>query len=225
MDDKEPVVINIVTEVIVAIIVLLIVFGLVGGFLQSITDRYLNFIRGFYDRDWGSFAGAFKILFIITDILLVGFVIYTHRRYQALLRSSPDAEVEVSIGAPEEEVRNEWGEIKKLVVSRNPSEWNMAVLRADALLDRVVTLRGYSGISFADRLKIMDPSQLPSLDRVWSAHRLRNMIAHDPTQSQTQETIVHALDAYEQALRELGFLEKQNKERNAADIVADRDPT
>ena len=113
------------------------------------------------------------------------------------------------IVSPKEEVKNNWLRIQELMVSTNPSDWNMAVLHADSLLDEVLIRFGYQGESMADRLKIVDPHQMPSLDRIWSAHRLRNSIAHDPGLQNTRETIEYAIKTYEQALKELGLMEKK----------------
>ena len=95
-----------------------------------------------------------------------------------------------------------------LMNSTNPSDWNMAVLRADALLDEILIKLGYEGETMADRLKIVNSRQIPSLERVWAAHRLRNNIAHDPLEQNTREIIVYAVKAYEQALTELGMMKK-----------------
>ena len=109
----------------------------------------------------------------------------------------------------EEEGGRAWDGIRDLANSGNPSDWNMAVLRADALLDDILSRQGYDGITMAERLKVVDPVKLPSLDRLWSAHRLRNMIAHDPLEQHTKETIIHALRSYEVALKELGMLREE----------------
>ncbi|MEK7082402.1 MAG: hypothetical protein AAB915_01875, partial [Patescibacteria group bacterium] len=60
--------------------------------------------------------------------------------------------------------------------------------------------------TLADRLKVADPETLPSLDTLWSAHRLRNAIAHDPLEQHTKDSIIYSLRAYETALKELGAL-------------------
>ena len=64
----------------------------------------------------------------------------------------------------------------------------------------------------AERLKIVDPGKLPSLERVWSAHRLRNLIVHGPLEAHPKETIAYALQSYELALRELGVLREKEEE-------------
>ena len=82
----------------------------------------------------------------------------------------------------------------------------MAIIRADSLLDDALMHLGYDGETMGDRLKIMDPIQMPSLDRVWAAHRLRNIIVHDPMIVHTKEAVVNALRAYQDAFRELKLL-------------------
>jgi len=72
----------------------------------------------------------------------------------------------------------------------------------------VVELEIEEKAQFLQRLKIVDPTTLPSLDEVWSAHRLRNMIAHDPLEQHTRETIMAALRSYKRALKDLGLLEE-----------------
>lgn len=109
----------------------------------------------------------------------------------------------------DEEARSAWEEIQRLAASQNPSEWNMAIIRADGLFDEALQRLGYEGESMADRLKIIDPAKLPSLERIWSAHRLRNTIVHGALQEHTKETISYALRSYEQGLIELGVLGPQ----------------
>ena len=81
---------------------------------------------------------------------------------------------------------------------------------AGATVDDLLSHLGYEGETIAERLKIVDPTQLKSIDRVWSAHRLRNAIAHEPLQQYTREMIMHALDSYQLAFQELGFLKAES---------------
>ena len=74
------------------------------------------------------------------------------------------------------------------------------------IVDDVLQDLRYEGPTLADRLRIVDPTKLPSLERIWSSHRLRNIIAHEPLEQHPRETIIEALRAYEQGFRDLGFL-------------------
>lgn len=77
-------------------------------------------------------------------------------------------------------IRGKRIEIESLLNSQNVIELKHAVMEADKLVDHTLKLKGYSGESFADRLrsaeKFMDRNTYESL---WYAHKIRNQIAHD----------------------------------------------
>ncbi len=64
------------------------------------------------------------------------------------------------------------------VSSDNPSDWKLAIIEADIILDEILKEAGYAGISLGERLKSISPTQLQSLDDAWQAHKVRNQIAH-----------------------------------------------
>lgn len=71
-------------------------------------------------------------------------------------------------------------EIEQMTRSMNMYELRHAVIEADKLVDFVLKAKGYSGETFADRLrsaeKYIDRNQYQS---IWDAHKIRNQIAHD----------------------------------------------
>lgn len=78
--------------------------------------------------------------------------------------------------------------------SDNPSDWKLAIIEADIILDDLLKSRGFAGNSLGERLKSVSPQQLSSLNEAWEAHKIRNRIAHDGadfvlTKRLAQETI------------------------------------
>lgn len=212
MEDDEKNKLSVITaDITIAIVILLVAIALLGSYFSQIFDWYRELLAWFYSLGWGRIAPMLFILFGILDIGLFVFIIFVVRRFQKLFLIVPSRETAIHTITPKEEVRENWEHIRELANSTNPSDWNMAVLRADALLDDILKHLGYEGETMAERLKIVDDTKLPSLDKVWSAHRLRNMIAHDPLEQHTKETIIHALRSYEQALKELGMTEGLNQ--------------
>lgn len=208
MDDDSKTKLSVITtDITVAVVILLLAVAILGVYLNQILAWYQQLLEWFYailDR----FIWLLFIIFGMLDIMLIGFMIFTLRRFSRLQKRPLTAETPIHIVSPKEEVRESWEHIRDLANSSNPSDWNMAVLRADAILDDILQHLGYEGTTLAERLKIVDSSKLPSIERIWSAHRLRNMIAHDPMEQHTRETIVHALRSYEEALKELGMMEE-----------------
>lgn len=202
-------------EITIASIVFVIVLLLIGYYLEWGLDSYRAFLDAVY-RIWERIRTIVMVLTLIASAGLVGFMVITFQKFKVLQKHLPDMaptgkKIKAATMKPErakKEIGNEWQEVQKLIQSENTSDWNMAVLRADTLLDDVLQYLGYEGATVKERLDTVDPFSVPSLDRLWSAHRLRNAIAHDPSVAHTRETIDYALRAYETAFREMGVMEE-----------------
>ena len=108
--------------------------------------------------------------------------------------------------AEEPEMRSvRWEEIKKHLQSDASSEWKIAILEADALLDDILTRTGYEGESLGERLKKIEPSDFEHLQDVWDAHKVRNRIAHDAEYDITKPAAEEVIKKYESALKELRY--------------------
>lgn len=91
------------------------------------------------------------------------------------------------------------------IASDNPSDWKLAIIEADIILDELLKDAGYGGTSLGERLKSISPQQLRSLDDAWQAHKIRNQIAHGGadfvlTQRLAQDTIKQ----YRRVFHEMG---------------------
>ena len=177
---------------------------------MPILDTYFSFVDKFYSIDWRGIYNTTVIVISVIDAVLVSLFIYVLWLFKKLdeMDFGNGETPPVHMVPIDSEVRSNWEEIRTLAKSENPSDWNMAIIRADALMDDALMHLGYDGETMGDRLKIMDPVQMPSLDRVWAAHRVRNIIVHDPMTVHTKETIVNALRAYQDAFRELKLLKE-----------------
>lgn len=203
-------------EITIACIAFVLVLLLLGYWLEWGLDQYRAFLDAVY-RLWERIRPAVKVLFIMASIALAGFISVILRRFNALKNRLPDMvlggkKLAGGVAAPQprqakRQITNEWEEVQKLMASENTSDWNMAVLRADTLLDDVLQYLGHEGTTVGERLDRVDPTMVPSLERVRSAHRLRNAIAHDPAIPHTKDTVDWALRAYESSFREMGVLE------------------
>lgn len=198
---------NISTDITIVAVVLLIIFAVVGVYLENILDWIYALWVWFLSRNWNFLYILLVIIFGILDIVLLAFIITVMRKHAKLDELLPlEQPPNIHIVSPKEIVDKNWEEIRGLANSQNPSDWNMAIIRADGLLNDTLLKLGYEGETMADRLKIIDRAKLPSLDNIWSAHRLRNNIVHGPPQDYPRETVIQALRSYEQGLRELGMM-------------------
>jgi hypothetical protein len=83
------------------------------------------------------------------------------------------------------------------------SDPKTAILDADKLLDQALKLKGYTG-TLGEKMK--KAGQLFS-DRngIWSAHKLRNRIAHELDVKVSEKETRTALTQFKKALRDLGI--------------------
>lgn len=79
----------------------------------------------------------------------------------------------------------------------------MKVMQCDAVLAKALTLLGFTG-SLGEMLKKSGP-RFSDVNAVWSAHKLRNVIAHETSASHNASEIQRAIRSFERALHDLGM--------------------
>lgn len=99
-----------------------------------------------------------------------------------------------------------WQGVLKHLESLNESEWRVAIIEADKLIDEVLTQKGFEGESVAEKLSELDREQMNSLDRLWAAHKTRNRIVHQPDYRIEQSEAREIISYYEEGLGELQTL-------------------
>jgi hypothetical protein len=73
----------------------------------------------------------------------------------------------------------EWGQVDRMLNAGGAGA-AQAVSTADKLLDAALKAHGFGGGSFADRLRAAEGRFSPSTyQSIWSAHKLRNRLAHE----------------------------------------------
>lgn len=78
------------------------------------------------------------------------------------------------------EINSKKREIEKLVSGDNKYELKHAVMEADKLVDHVLKLKGYSGETFADRLRYAEKYiDHNTYQTIWAGHKVRNTLAHE----------------------------------------------
>ncbi len=103
--------------------------------------------------------------------------------------------------------RNTWANVERHFFAGDTNDLKIAVMEADTLLDEALRNAGVQGSQLGERLKRIGVSELPNIDDVWQAHKLRNRIAHEADLVLKRDLAERALTIYETALEHLGVLE------------------
>lgn len=101
--------------------------------------------------------------------------------------------------------RSKWLSIEQQLKRDEMSSYGMCVLNADKLLDQALQDRGVQGRTLAERMKQYQ-SRWTSANDVWTAHKLRNRIAHEADARVDYDGARRALAAFKQALKDVGAI-------------------
>lgn len=104
-----------------------------------------------------------------------------------------------------ERYRTSWLQIERQLVRGEESSYHLAILNADKLLDQALRQRGFKGTTMGDRMKDARDTW-SNANAVWTAHKLRNRIAHEPNVRVEYDDTRRAMAAYKQALKDVGAI-------------------
>jgi hypothetical protein len=104
-----------------------------------------------------------------------------------------------------EKYRMRWLSIEKRLDRNDISGLSMVVLDADKLLDQALRDRGIKGETMGERMKVTKDTW-SNANAVWTAHKLRNQIAHESGITVSYDDARRALSAFKQALKDIGAI-------------------
>jgi hypothetical protein len=147
-------------------------FSKVVPFFSALKDFIIN------GHTWsviGTISSGFSII-------LIGVIIFSlvrMREIQLYEKREVEHEIKEALARDAEVERNEnprWRYIQTLLESPNESDWRIAVIESDTMLDEVLAERGYEGETISEKLK---GTNFSTVQNAWDAHNVRNQIAHE----------------------------------------------
>lgn len=169
---------------------------------------YLNPVRLFtlYYEAW---PVLMFYSFIISCILLFCILYIYNKRKEVLVENSRVFEtVLAKTEFNDVDIKNErWDKILQLINSEQESDWKMAIIDADVILDEMLTKSGYHGESLGEKLRSVEVSDFTTLNSAWEAHKIRNMIAHGgPNTVLNKRLAKKAISMYKEVFQEFEFI-------------------
>jgi hypothetical protein len=136
-----------------------------------------------------------NILIFFIIILVVGFIVL------ALITAKGGASKHLD----KNKYRSAWLKIEQQVDKDNQPSYHLAVLNADKLVDKALKEKRYAGNTMGERMKAAH-KEWSDANNIWSAHKLRNQIAHETDVSVSYEATKNALRSFKQALKDVGAI-------------------
>lgn len=100
-----------------------------------------------------------------------------------------------------------WIKTLSYLFSQHGSDWKLAIIEADSMLEELMTQLGFKGETLGDRLKSASQDKFHNLTHAWEVHTIRNRIAHEGGSFElSQHEAKRVIALYEQIFREFGFI-------------------
>ena len=165
-------------------------------------DNFLQFLVAPHFTGWFL---VLKIFFIVLSALLaIGTVVFL-RKSSWLRRYILEDLVEISTyrqyGVKTQE--KAWSKIMARLNTGLESEYKLAIIEANSLMDDSLQKMGYKGDSLGEKLKNVPSLVLPNIKEVVEAHRIYGNIVHDPDYRLSLEETKENLAVFEKTFQEL----------------------
>ena len=158
--------------------------------------------------DTQTLLAIFKIMFLIIDLYMIGFIVNALMKTTWLKRLflwDLDEYLHYKhfdMG----KIAKKWNAIKERLDVGSMDEAKLAVIEADNLLDEVLTTMGYKGETLGEKLNELNVETLANLPELKNVHSARSGIVHDPSYHLSLEQANDFLAVYEKALDNLGAI-------------------
>lgn len=171
--------------------------------------KTLEFLSGFiYYADRSQFIYNIKwlggILSILFGALIILLIVKLHI-FDALFKTAGNFLLTQSF--PKRHLNKSWEKILLRLTKSDEANLRLALIEADNLFDELLKQMRLPGESMADRLRYVNSSQIPNIDEIWRAHKLRNVLVHNHEYPITRNEMEFGVKAYEKALKELDFID------------------
>lgn len=136
-----------------------------------------------------------SIVFVFASIIIVATILFALICFTKRIGKRIDVE----------KYRAKCLEIEHQLKPDEVNSYQICVLNADKLLDQALRDLGVKGKTMGERLK-NSVSMYSDRNGIWTAHKLRNVIAHEPGVVVSYQQARQALAHFRQALKDLGAI-------------------
>ncbi|MDP1719018.1 MAG: hypothetical protein Q8L24_01175 [bacterium] len=175
--------------------------------LQQIADGILAFRAAV-----GDFLGPnlfiFEILSLIISALLLWGIIFAAGQSNYFEKRIEDWMDYLGRGDVGKRRRlRAWKTILKKMQSAAQTDWKVAIMEADRILDDMIRAAGFRATATDERFKQIAPTFVANFDEIQEAHKIRNRCAQEPDFEFSKEEAIRVLRIYKKAFQEFGLLD------------------
>lgn len=179
--------------------------NLINNFSYQATASLISDINSiaFQEKIFG-----FKLAVIIAGLILLAVIIYLLLRTNWLKFLLLESFVEFFTFKPYgvKKMNKSWLKIIARLDTFLESEYKVAVIEADDMLDSGLKKLGYAGKDLDERLGKINPAILSNIENVRETHKIRDLLVSDPNYRLDLDRAQKILEVYKTALQNLQIL-------------------
>ena len=149
-----------------------------------------------------------KIIFFVIGGFFLGMIIFvllrTHYLQWVFVQDFIEFFTRRPYGA--KKISRTWNKVLRRLETGVESEYKLAVIEADDMLDNSLKRLGYTGATLEERLQKLTAVTLPNIKQIYDVHKVRNNVVHDPDYRLPLDEAKKTVDIYGQAFRDLQIL-------------------
>ena len=151
------------------------VFNKIANSIQPTINFFTN------PSTWGTIGTVSAVISIIFLSIII-FSLVRMYEIQVFDKEEIDHEIKHALAKEKEKDRDlnpRWKYILTLLESPNESDWRVAIIESDTLLEEAFRERGLVGNTMSELLEEAKMNGYTSIQNAWDAHLVRNKIAHE----------------------------------------------
>lgn len=183
----------------------------------AFVQNAINYIGGIdsqivsvYHTILSIFALFFIMIISYASIRLIEIRIKEHRHLKHEIAEFAHYQEEKEKKFQENEAvskNSRWIKTLSHLFSQHQSDWKLAVIEADSILEDLMKTLGFKGETLGDKLKSATQDKFRSLTLAWEVHTIRNRIAHEgATFELSKHEAKRIIAIYETIFREYGYI-------------------
>ena len=170
--------------------------------MDNLADNLISFLVYPPEVSW---LFIVKAIFIIVSIALMVALIFFHMKcsYLKFMLFMDASEILTYRPFGLKRIEKDWNKVKGRLDTGLESEYKLAAIEADNMMDSILKRMGYGGENLGERLGNLTSATLPNIEEIKEVHQMRNSIIRDPSYTVTLDDARKIMDAYEKGFQDL----------------------
>ncbi|MFH1714468.1 MAG: hypothetical protein ABH831_02660 [Candidatus Nealsonbacteria bacterium] len=170
--------------------------------LEGFSQTAIHFLLSPPFDGW---LGIVRIIFIVLGVAFILLTLFLTTKSNYLKWSYFEDMAEFATFRPHgvKKMVKAWEKIKSRLDTGLESEYKLAVIEADSLLDDILRRMSYGGENLGERLEKLTSATLPDIEEIKEGHKARTNILHNPDYTLSQDEASKILSAFEKALESI----------------------